>query len=160
MKKLMGFILLLLFLLILFLNKELEGLTQPDKQEWTTMIDKFKTYDKWEDVKVDTLILIMAMQNEKLKDLIQKGSFEGTTLEKANTTLFEDVKKEKRKYTDQEYKLMNGLFTNNPTFANKPLKELNDYLKSRVDIISRIKDEYKTDKDTTLKELDDKIKEE
>jgi hypothetical protein len=160
MKKLMGFILLLLFLLILFLNKELEGLTQPDKQEWTTMIDKFKTYDKWEDFKVDTLILIMAMQNEKLKDLIQKGSFEETTLEKANTTLFEDVKKEKRKYTDQEYKFMNGLFTNNPTFANKTLKELNDYLKSRADIISRIKDEYKTDKDTTLKELDDKIKEE
>ena len=75
MKKLMGFILLLLFLLFLF-SKEIEGLTQPDKEEWIKIIDSMKTNEKWEDFKVDTLILIMAMQNEKVKDLMTKGSLE------------------------------------------------------------------------------------
>ena len=159
MKKLMGFILLLLFLLFLF-SKEIEGLTQPDKEEWIKIIDSMKTNEKWEDFKVDTLILIMAMQNEKVKDLMTKGSLEETTLGKANTDLFEDVKKDKRKYTDQEYKLINSLYNNNPTFVNKPLKEIFDYLNGRKELLTRIKDEYKADKDTTLKELDDKIKEE
>lgn len=159
MKKLIGFILFLLFLFIVF-YKEQEGLTQQDKEEWNKIIDKFKEMDKWEDFKVDTLILIMAMQNEKLNGLMKKGSLDESTLGKANTDLFDDVKKSKRKYTDEEYKFINGLYNNNQPFANKPLKELFVYLKGREDMIKRLKDEYKGDKDTTLKNLDDKIKEE
>lgn len=159
MKKLMGFILFLLFLFIVF-YKEQEGLTQQDKEEWNKIMDKFKEMDKWEDFKVDTLILIMAMQNEKLNGLMKKGSLDESTLGKANTDLFDDVKKSKRKYTDEEYKFINGLYNNNQPFANKPLKELFVYLKGREDMIKRLKDEYKGDKDTTLKNLDDKIKEE
>ena len=160
MKKLMGFILVLLFLLIIFLNKDLEGLTQPDKEEWNKTIETMKTNDKWEDFKVGALILMMAMQNEQLKELMKNDALKEKTLGESNTILFEDVKEKERKFTDKEYKLINGLFNNNPTFVNEPLKNLLGYLTTKVDTFNRIKDEYKADQATTMKELDDKIKEE
>jgi len=159
MKKLMGFILLLLFLLILFL-KDIEGLTQPDKEEWNKMVEEFKTFPNWEDLKVNFIITAMSMRVEKLKILMKKGTLESTNLGGARRALFEDLKESKRVYTDEDYQFMNELACSHKMLINKPLKDLLDYLTTQVDIMNRIKDEYKVNTDTTLKELDDKIKEE
>ena len=160
MKKLMGFILLLLFLLIIFLNKDLEGLTQPDKEEWNRLIEKIKPYEKWEEFKAVVLFKLMAFQTEKLKELMKNDALKEKTLGESNTILFEDVKQEKRKFTDNDYKLINNFYNNNSPFVNKPLKEFFDYLKEQEAIFERIKTEYSVGENMTLKELDDKIKEE
>ena len=70
------------------------------------------------------------------------------------------MKQEKRKFTDNDYKLINNFYNNTSPFVNKPLKEFFDYLKEQEAIFERIKTEYSVGENMTLKELDDKIKEE
>jgi hypothetical protein len=158
MKKLMGVILCLIFLLIIFLNKNREGLSQLDVEEWNKLVEEVKTFPKWEDLKVNFIITLMSMNVEKLKILMKKGTLESTNLGGAKRVLFEDLKESKRVYTDEDYRFINELACSHKNLINKPLKDLLDYLTTQVDVMNRIKDEYKVDKDTTLKELDDKIK--
>lgn len=154
----MGFILFLLFLFIIFLYKEQEGLTPPDEEEWNKMLESIKHLPSWENIKLDVVTTAMAMNVEKLKLLMEKDSLKDKNLGGAKIALFEDVKKSKREYTDENYQFINGLVCYNPTLVNKPLTDVLEHLTTQGDIFSRIKDEYKATKDTTLKELDDKIK--
>jgi hypothetical protein len=157
MKKLMGFILFLLFVLIVFLRKEQDGFTQ---DEWTDLVAPYKREEKWGDMKLTTVSFSLTMKIGNLTALLKKdGAIKETTqLWEAKTILFNELKEDKRVYTDQEYNMINNLHCNYPSYKMIPLKEFLDKLNLQLDQFNKLKDEHKLDKDATLQQLEDKIK--
>lgn len=158
MRKTIGMLLLLLFILIIFLRKEIEGATLA----YEDLITPYKNSPDWEKVKFQMLIVLPNFHISDIQKVINlKGKVTAdTTLKESVAIMFEDFKSNSPRYTDVNIRMMIWRQAQNPSWENLTLTEVIEKYKMQFQLANQLKVEKDFTSETTLKNADDEIQKE